>query len=105
MAGTTTLFDWGEPLRHRQTHAGGPQAAEYAARGDSAAEADRPAGVRLRRAVLGGVRPGRDPADPQPGRVDRVRVLLEDRDPGRGGDAGGGRLVPAERPRLPLRGR
>ena len=32
---------------------------------DAAAEADRAAGVRPRRAVVGGVRAGRDPADPR----------------------------------------
>ena len=92
--------------RRLQADPARPQAAEHAARRDAAAQADRAAGLRQRRAVVGGLRAGRDlhhavawPASrrtPAPGRS-RIAVAA--------GDADRGGVVPAERARLPQRRR
>ncbi|CAA9294613.1 MAG: Uncharacterized amino acid permease, GabP family, partial [uncultured Friedmanniella sp.] len=95
----------GHPVRHQQAAAGRAEAPQQPDGRDPAAQADRPARLRLRRAVLGRLRARRDPADAVAGRSGRLRVLLEGRHRGRGGDAGGRRLLPAERARLPLRRR
>ena len=69
------------------------------------AQADRPAGLRQRRAVLGGLRPGRNLHHPLGRRPLGLRVLLEGRPGGRRRHADDRRVLPAERARLPLRRR
>ncbi len=67
------------------------------------AQADRPAGVRQRRPVVRGLRPGRDLHHPLGGRTLGVRLFVEGRPGRRRRDADDRRVVPAERARLPVR--
>ena len=71
----------------------------------TAAQADRPAGVRLRRDVLGGLRARGDLPGALGGRPGGLHDGTLDRGRRRGGDAHRGRLLPPERARLPLRRR
>src|SRR6478609_9002889 len=92
-----------EYRRRVEAGAARPQAAQLAAGGDPAAQAHRPAGVRERRAVVRGLRPGRDPHHAVAGRRVGVRLVLEDRHRGRVRDGRGGRVLPPDRARLPER--
>ena len=91
--------------RPAQTDPDRPGAAQRQAGRNAAAQAHRAPRLRLRPAVLRGVRAGRGAARP----VHRGRVGLPlqpvDRGRGRGADVHGGRLLPAERARLPQRRR
>src|SRR3954452_20738301 len=91
--------------RRLQTDPPGPQAAEHAARRDVAVQADRAAGLRERRPLLGGLRPRGGLHHVVGRRGLGVRLLLEDRYLRRRRDADGGRVVPAERARLSQRRR
>ena len=88
-----------------ETARGRPGTAQYADARDPAAQADRPAGVRFRRAVVGRLCAERDLPDAVAGGCHGLRLQLEGRAAGVVGHAGGGRVLPAERARLPLRWR
>jgi hypothetical protein len=72
---------------------------------DSAAQADRAASLRQRRTLVSRVRTAGDLAGPIRGRPVVLSLQPLDRGRGRVADAGGGRLLPAERPCLSQRGR
>ena len=88
-----------------QADPAGTQAAQLPAGRDAAPQADRPPRLRQRRAVLGGLRPGRDLHHAGRGRGLGVRLVVEDRPRRRPGDAHGGGVLPADRARLPQRRR
>ena len=88
--------------RRLQADPAGAQAPQLAARRDAAAQADRAPGVRQRRAVVGGLRPGRDLHHARGRRRVDLRLVVEDRPRGRPGDADRGRVVPADGARLPV---
>src|SRR6185503_2129647 len=98
----TSLADRGS-WRRLETHPARPQAAQHPAWRDPSSEAGGPPCVRQRRTVVGGLRAGRDLHHAVRRGRHRLRVVLEDRDPGRHRDADRGRLLPAERARLPQR--
>lgn len=91
--------------RRAQTDPDRPGAAQRQAGGNAPSQAHRPPRLRIRPAVLGGVRARRS----SPGAVHRGRVGVPlqpvDRGRCRGPDVHGRRLVPAERARLPERWR
>src|SRR6478609_5551113 len=96
----TSLADRGS-RRRIETHPARPQAAQHPAGRDPSSQAGRPSRLRQRRAVVGGLRPGRDLHHAVRRGRHRLRVVLEDRDPGGHRDADGGGVVPPERARLP----
>ncbi|CAA9314232.1 MAG: Uncharacterized amino acid permease, GabP family, partial [uncultured Nocardioidaceae bacterium] len=91
--------------RHLQADPGGPQAPVEPAGPDPAPQAHRAAGVRQRRAVLGGLRPRRGLHHAVGRGHLGVRLLLAGRARRRPGDGDRGGVVPPERARLPQRRR
>ena len=93
------------PLGCRQTPVARTSRPQRQARPHAPAEAHRAAGVRVGRALVGGVRARRDPADALARRDGGARHLAVGRSGRRRGDARRRRVLPAERARLPVRRR
>src|ERR1700742_4991593 len=105
MPGGPTLFSRVQTFDRGTSADFGSAVSQRSAEPHTAAQADRLAGVRFRRAVLGGLRPRRDLSDALGGRAGGVLVDTVDRAGGGGGDAGRGGQLPAERACLSFRRR